>query len=293
MTICAVVVTFNRLNLLKECIESIRNQTRKLDEILIVNNSSTDGTLEWLDEQPDLTVITQPNSGGAGGFHTGIKAAYEKGHDWIWCMDDDCLCDNRALSYLIQSTNKNVLVIGPIIIDRRDFSTLSSRILIESESTSVLSSNLEEAKYLNKNSSIVKGDSAFFNGILINRRIIENVGLPLKDLFIWGDEVEYSKRIRKSKYDLFTHLDAIVYHPHQRWKLKIGIFNNFVYTGPFDDKAFYFFRNSAFIAKRYNKYFNLRFILAQLFNIVFLNKNKVRKTVFFLKAYYRGLKSEF
>lgn len=76
--IAAVVVTFNRLELLKKCVESLRNQTHKLDEILIINNSSTDGTLDWLNQQNDLTVISQENSGSAGGQFTGIKTAYEK-----------------------------------------------------------------------------------------------------------------------------------------------------------------------------------------------------------------------
>ena len=67
------------MELLKECIQSLRNQTHKLDEIFIINNSSTDGTLEWLNTQTDLTVITQENSGSAGGQYTGIKTAYEKG----------------------------------------------------------------------------------------------------------------------------------------------------------------------------------------------------------------------
>jgi len=53
--IAAVVVTYNRLELLKQCIDSIKNQTRKPDEIIVVNNSSTDGTLEWLNPNKDLT----------------------------------------------------------------------------------------------------------------------------------------------------------------------------------------------------------------------------------------------
>jgi GT2 family glycosyltransferase len=81
--IAAVVVTFNRLELLKICITALREQTRKLDEIIVINNSSSDGSLEWFFEQNDLTLITQQNSGGTGSFHTRIKTAYEKGYDWI------------------------------------------------------------------------------------------------------------------------------------------------------------------------------------------------------------------
>jgi GT2 family glycosyltransferase len=87
--IAVVLVTYNRLYLLKECLTSLRKQTYKPDKIIIINNDSTDGTTDWLDEQTDLEVIHQANLGGAGGFYTGIKLAYEQGFDFIWVMDDD------------------------------------------------------------------------------------------------------------------------------------------------------------------------------------------------------------
>ena len=87
--ITAVVVTYNRKELLRRCVEHLRGQTRALDNIIVVNNGSTDGTKVWLDEQTDLDVIHQENVGGSGGFYRGIQYAYEKGYDWIWCMDDD------------------------------------------------------------------------------------------------------------------------------------------------------------------------------------------------------------
>ena len=88
MKITAVVVTFNRLELLKQGIECLRKQ-QKLTGIIVVNNGSTDGTREWLNAQPGLLVVHQDNVGGSGGFYTGIERAYSEGADWIWCMDDD------------------------------------------------------------------------------------------------------------------------------------------------------------------------------------------------------------
>ncbi|RZK13649.1 MAG: glycosyltransferase, partial [Hymenobacter sp.] len=76
-TVAAVVVTFNRLADLKKCLDTLREQTRPLDTIFVINNGSTDGTDEWLATQPDLRVTTQANLGGAGGFATGIDTAYK------------------------------------------------------------------------------------------------------------------------------------------------------------------------------------------------------------------------
>ena len=66
-----VVVTRNRLELLKTCVAALRGQTRQPDEIIVVDNDSNDGTAEWLAAQKNLTVVRQQNTGGAGGFYEG------------------------------------------------------------------------------------------------------------------------------------------------------------------------------------------------------------------------------
>jgi len=100
MRTIAIVVTYNRLPLLKECIGALLAQTRRPDEIVVINNSSTDGTEEWLHTQP-VVVVTQPNGGGAAGFHRGIREAYGRGADWIWLMDDDTIATPTALEHLL------------------------------------------------------------------------------------------------------------------------------------------------------------------------------------------------
>ena len=74
-----VVVTYNRLELLKEVVESLRQQTFRDFQIVVVNNGSTDNTSEWLTNQKDIYTINQENLGGAGGFFTGMKYVAENG----------------------------------------------------------------------------------------------------------------------------------------------------------------------------------------------------------------------
>src|SRR5678816_3625482 len=85
--VIAVVVTFNRQPLLQRCIDALRNQTQKLDKILVINNGSTDNTEVWLYKQTDIDFVTQSNVGSAGGFATGMESAYDSGYSWIWLMD--------------------------------------------------------------------------------------------------------------------------------------------------------------------------------------------------------------
>ena len=112
--ITAVVVTFNRCDLLVRCIEFLRKQTIGLNSIIVVNNGSTDGTKEWLDTQADLDIIHQENVGGSGGFYRGIEHAYKKGFDWIWCMDDDVYPEPDCLENLLKQYDEKIGVLCPL-----------------------------------------------------------------------------------------------------------------------------------------------------------------------------------
>jgi rhamnopyranosyl-N-acetylglucosaminyl-diphospho-decaprenol beta-1,3/1,4-galactofuranosyltransferase len=88
-TVAAVVVTYNRSRLLLECLDALLRQTRPVDKIVLIDNASTDGTVEVLRSRGYLAnpkidyQRSEFNSGGAGGFHDGMKRAHELGFDWI------------------------------------------------------------------------------------------------------------------------------------------------------------------------------------------------------------------
>ena len=119
MKIAAVVVTFNRLELLKKVIAGLRNQTRMPDKIIVVNNSSTDGTAEWLKENADLHVVTQPNWGSSGGQFTGSMEAYKLGYDYIWLMDDDVVARPDCLENMLKHSDENRVVAPLRLYERR------------------------------------------------------------------------------------------------------------------------------------------------------------------------------
>ncbi len=204
--IAAVVVTFNRLSLLKECIQSLQNQTRILDEIIIVNNSSTDGTYEWLKEQQNLTVITQENSYSAGGQYTGIKYATEKGYDWIWCLDCDVIADKKALELLLEFG----------VANKDNLGFLSSTIFFGDGNLAYPNIPELDAPY-NVLNSVIKNQpipilSASFGSILLPREVVYQVGLPSKDFFIWGDDAEFTLRIIKYGYKGFLVTKSLAEH---------------------------------------------------------------------------------
>ena len=241
--VAAVVVTYNRLNLLKVGIEAIRNQSRKPDVIIVVNNGSTDGTDVWLASQNDLMVYNQQNLGGAGGFHRGIKEAYEADFDWIWVMDDDGFPAADYLENLLNATEKRpeVDVLGGIVLDCDDQSNLAF------DCPQVLN----EVGGINWNIEFINNWAPFFNGVMFSRDIVKKIGYPNPALFIWGDEVDYFERC-KSQSAIASTTKAIFYHPKDR--LYSTMYRNqYVYEGPLNWKAYCFFRNRAYLGRKHYK----------------------------------------
>jgi GT2 family glycosyltransferase len=282
--IAAVVVTYNRLELLKQCIESLRNQTHNLDEIIIVNNSSTDGTLEWLNQQNDLTVITQENSGSAGGQYTGIKTAYEKGYDWIWCFDDDCFAESRSLEVLLNHNLDSKIVLNSVVLSNDRFVDGKMAFAIYDKSIDKLYRNLNEFE------DDLIPSANFFNGTLLNRYIIQQVGLPLKKMFIRGEEYEYLLRIENARFNVYTVKNSKVFHPPAQ-KL---IFDNklFRYEYLVLDyiKRYYTIRNLTYITKKYSsqEYITLLKIISLDF-IIMLLRLEFKLIVAELKGFVNGL----
>jgi len=287
--IAAVVVTYNRLELLKECINSLRNQTREPDEIIIVNNNSTDGTEEWLINQSDLTVITQENSGSAGGQYTGIKTAYDKGYDWIWCIDTDVIPDLNSLQMLIISDVSNNLSVGFLssvifYIDGRLCSINIPYLPIEKR---IVESFIEC-----DNLEII---SSSFGSVLFRKNILDKVGFPDKRYFIWGDDVDFTFRIIENGFKgfLIKKSRAIHYSASNETDPFLDLNVN-------DIKMKYGLRNTvSLIIRRNSILFNSK-IRGYLASLVFISKLlyqrikkqksfKIIESLILIKYYINGL----
>ena len=206
--VIAVVVSHNRQALLVDCINSIRSQTRKVDEILVINNGSSDYTSVWLDQQQDIVHIYQDNVGSAGGYHTGIKWAYENGYNWIWCMDDDGYAKDDALEILLQQNEKQPVLLNCAVLNKNDKKSFVWK-------TGNYSS-IEEVK-----EDIIDGIGHPFNGTLLHRNIISLVGLPLTNLFHRGEETEYFYRItQKFSVPAKTVTSSVYFHPPAKYSYK-------------------------------------------------------------------------
>jgi GT2 family glycosyltransferase len=192
MKLYAVVVTYNRLNSLKLCLNALKSQTNNVN-ILVVNNGSTDGTFEYLKEVEGIEYFTQSNLGGAGGFSAGIGAAVERGADWIWCMDDDLIPYKNTLEELVKASDlvPDAAFLNSLVYDRNG--------QVEAMPPVDFRPGLNgwPACCENLEYGIVRIESGPFLSILIRGSFVTKIGLPLKEFFIWGDDTEYTRRLSK------------------------------------------------------------------------------------------------
>lgn len=292
MKIACVIVTYNRKNELIHTIDSIMNQTIKVQEIFIIDNASSDGTEQYLIDKNYLNNknITyrkmNDNLGGAGGFNIGIQSAFEKGYDWIWVMDDDGRPNEYCLENLLKYKDKSEFL-APLVLNIDNSKELSFKYKkIEL---------LDELLKNNKNKEFIENFACPFNGILLSRCLIERIGFPKKDMFIWGDEQEFYHRVKKEGVIPLTIISAIHYHPKDRLQpVKIMGGKKSILYPEGELRQYCVFRNYTYINK---KYYGVKGLIKRLgiYTYFFIVEKKCdyRGLLFFLRAYVDGVKEDF
>ena len=236
MRVNVVLVTYNRLELLKLALQKLQELTFSVNSIVVVNNASTDGTTEYLNNLSNdklFEIINlEENLGGAGGFYYGIKKAYEIGCDYVWIMDDDTIVTEESLAKLIDSLS---------VLKEKRIGFLTSNVLFKDDSPCMM--NIPGTvdrwnEFIDK--GIIEVAYTSFVAMLIPSSVIKEVGLPIKEYFIWGDDGEYSTRILRAGYAGYIIGNSTVYH-YMKENIGVDIFN-----APKEriGRFFYFYRNT-------------------------------------------------
>ncbi|MBE2281231.1 MAG: glycosyltransferase [Ignavibacteriaceae bacterium] len=193
MKVISVIVTSNRLELLKKCVYSVINQSYKPFKVIVIDNDSKDGTNNYLSEQNGISFLTQENSGASGGFYTGIKMAFRENPDWVWCLDDDGIPNHDALEKFVEfiseqkSTENLGFIAGKVLWIDGTLHTMNLPVIYNS--TGNYDSDREKIA-----NEIVRIKSASYVNLFLSRKFISEKGYPDKRLFIWSDDTEYTMR---------------------------------------------------------------------------------------------------
>lgn len=259
-----VVVTYNRIECLKKNIECIK-KLKKLDdvkyEVFFVNNASTDGTDEFLNdiinENKNFHVIKMnENTGGSGGFAKGIQYAYEHNVDFVFGMDDDAYVSENCLIELLNKYDN-----------------------LKEDSCLFANSNNDIDNFVN---GIKKVKNWMFVGFFIPKNIIEKVGGSRSDFFIYHDDTEYAYRIRKAGFNIYKVQNAVIEHRIGGAKMlpsrRLGPFSISFYDFP-DWKCYYYIRNNILKYTKWNYRYYLSIIKCFFIVLKITYVNPKQKTI--------------
>lgn len=192
--VVAVVVTYNREQLLQDCLDALHAQQRRPDVVVVIDNASTDASGAVADAHPLAADVVhlQRNVGGAGGFAAGIARALVRHQaDWVWVMDDDTIARPDTLAQLLAALEASpvrlsVLSSRAVWTDGRDHPMNTQR--------SRLGASAQE-----KSDAARAGGrpirTASYVSALLNGQDVRRLGLPYADYFIWSDDFEHTGRL--------------------------------------------------------------------------------------------------
>ena len=199
ISVAAIVVTRNRPELLKRCLAAIDAQTHPARYLLVVDNASEKPTRQLLAAETarrDASfqlIQLEENSGGAGGFHAGMRASLALPCTHMWLMDDDCEPDSRALEELMAAA----AVVGEdAVLGGNIFDLNGESINVQPIAMRVGANGVPQYP-LHLEHGLIEMCTLTFVSFLISTTIVRKAGLPLKEFFIWGDDTEYSLRVAR------------------------------------------------------------------------------------------------
>lgn len=249
MKIDVVLVTFNRLDKLKKAIHCFLIQTRPFRNLIIVNNNSTDGTYQYLQdlkEKKDLPfnlhIINLPeNIGGSGGFNSGEEYAMKLSPDWIYVQDDDAYPEPKLIekfeNYIDNNKSEKIAALCTSVLGSRDLQPDLDHRADFRFKLGFISTRISHPRQ-DYDKTFFELNLLSYVGSFINAKAIEHVGTMRGDFFIYWDDGEHSLRL--SKYGKIICVPTIeVIHESKTsnndsegvfsWRMYYNL-RNFIYT---------------------------------------------------------------
>lgn len=230
-------MTRNRCELLRRCLTALGEQTRRVDEILVVDNDSQDETRHMVRSEFSSVELLElgTNVGGAGGFCHGMAWAHERGYEWLWLMDDDTFAQTDALEQLLAGAERAPSG-RPLL--------LASRVLWKDGSPHPMNLGLPRWRWpVELAEGVAHGlllmRYVTFVSVAVHRQAIDRFGLPLPHFFIWGDDVEFTARILRDEPG-FLVPESVVFHWTDAPKGAANLLG---------DRFYYHVRNSLFLLR--------------------------------------------
>lgn len=208
MRIIGQITTFNSEGVLDRSLGALLEQTRPLDEILIVDNASTDDTLRRKFPSQVTVVSHSENRGISGAVVTGFRYALEHAYDWIWLLDSDSAPQPDALERLLElkdsfAPDARISFLACVALNYPDLAPLPG--------ARFTNSGAEVASPVN-NQPYYPCDVTIWSGSLYRLATIREIGLPNSDYMLdWG-EFAYGLLCRRNGYTGYIDSRSKMHH---------------------------------------------------------------------------------
>jgi rhamnopyranosyl-N-acetylglucosaminyl-diphospho-decaprenol beta-1,3/1,4-galactofuranosyltransferase len=231
------ILTFNNRSMLSDLLRDVEKQTLQPDKVFVVDNASSDGTVDLIKTSFPLVIYErfEENTGSSGGYHRLLKVASQES-DFVWTLDDDVRLEPDALENIVRGFDE--------LGKNHRLGAVRS---VGTYHTSAQPSRLKIIPW---------------RGSLFPAKIIKEIGLPRKDYFLYGDDFEYSLRLKKNGYVCYWVPSSICSEVRSSNKVQFRIFNRIFafYATPY--RHYYGFRNEVNALLEYG---NIQLLLTTLF----------------------------
>jgi GT2 family glycosyltransferase len=224
--VTVIVPNWNGKDLIGDTLKSLKRQSLKDFATLVVDNGSTDGSADYLEQHyPDVTTIRlSRNLGFAGGVNEGILQAKTP---YIALLNNDAIADQDWLKNLVAALDNHPRV-----------AIAASMMLQKSHPDRIDSAGEEYSKWglpfpagrgeITKTYHPKKSICAASGGASIYRsEVLEQIGLFDESFFAYYEDVDISLRARMAGYDISLVPEAIVYHAISATTKELGHFGRY------------------------------------------------------------------
>jgi rhamnosyltransferase len=278
-SIASLTVTFNAAQIICRQMEALTRQTCALDEIIVVDNGSTDDTLAVLSASyPQVKILELPENMGVGGaFSAGLEyAAVVKRHDWVWLLDDDSVPGEDTLAKMLEGlralngAEQRLGMLAPMSVNsemRVSYPGLHWK------------DGWKLASFTDNKQRVLLVDAVISSGTLVRGDVVMDIGLPRADFFMDFVDFEYCLRLRKHAYEIGVVRDSCLEHSigTPRRTRFLGI--PWVWADHAPYREYYMWRNCVYTIWKYSpnlksKLFVWRCMLRHALGVVLFGKKK-------------------
>lgn len=227
-----VICNYNKSSYVVNCIQSVLESDTDDFHIYVVDNASTDDSVEQIQTHfgdKVTLLVNEANLGGSGGFNTGIRKALEGGYPYIMCLDNDVLVDEAAVSSLLtyMQSHSDIGMLGSRVyhMEEPDYvQQFGLNIDFDNYIVETLYANAYEDGTIPE---VVYCDTVATCSVLVRTEAIKKAGIMPEDNFIYWDDMEWGWRIKQADYQVAAYGASMVLHTKGAANRNNAVFTNY------------------------------------------------------------------